>query len=598
ASGRQREMAVRAALGASRLRLTWQLLTESLCFALAGGMAGVALAGWTIKSLVLLQPGNLPRLAEVAIDARVLVFASVITVARGIVCGLAPVLQIAGTELAAALREGAGKGATVSFRQRHFRNLLVAFEIAAALVLLMGAGLLTRSFVRVLGVNPGFEARNLLVMPIFLDNNRYRTPAQSAAYYQSLLERLKSLPSVTAVGATTAMPMSELAGDFSRPYWREGEADPGGNAPKAGIRMVTPDYFKAMGTAVFKGRVFTEQDRPDTSPVIVVNETLARQVWPGADPVGKRLMIWFNRGRFPYEVVGVARDAKFYGLKSQARPEVFFAHAQDPYLIMNVVVRASASPQQLINQLRREVLALDPGQPAHSVVTMEEMIAHSVAPDRFSMLLLGVLALIALVLAGVGIYGVMAYSVAERTHEIGLRMALGARAGDVLRIVLSRGMKLTLGGVGLGVVAALAMTRLLKKLLFDISATDPVTFTAIILLLAGVALLACFFPAPRATQGDPMIAVWDEEAPTANALPTIHFRFWLSPVRAIGVLAPRRLRADWRQECEAELRYRETLLAEWDKLNWKTKLDLLRRNVGAFWDAQLLQPKRLEDEMF
>src|SRR5215470_16044819 len=374
ASCRQREMSVRAALGASRLRLTRQLLTESLCFALAGGVAGVALAGWTIKLLVLLQPGNLPRLAEVAIDARVLVFAFAITVATGIVCGLAPVLQIAGTELAVALKEGAGKGATNSFRQQHFRNLLVAFEIAAALVLLVGAGLLTRSFVRVLGINPGFEARNLLVMPILLDNNRYRTPAQSAAYYQSLLERLKSMPSVTAVGATTAMPMSELAGDFSRPYWREGEADPGGNAPKAGIRMVTPDYFKAMGTAVFKGRVFTEQDRPDTPPVIVVNETLARQVWPGEDAVGKRLVIWFNRGRFPYEVVGVARDTKFYGLKSQASPEVFFAHAQDPYLIMNVVVRTATSPQQFINQLRREVLALDPAQPAHSIITMEEMI--------------------------------------------------------------------------------------------------------------------------------------------------------------------------------------------------------------------------------
>ena len=409
--------------------------------------------------------------------------------------------------MAAALKEGAGKGATIGFRQRHFRNLLVAFEIAAALVLLVGAGLLTRSFVRVLGVNPGFEARNLLVMPIFLDNNRYRTPAQSAAYYQSLLERLKSLPSVTAVGATTAMPMSELAGDFSRPYWREGEADPGGNAPKAGMRMVTPDYFKAMGTAVLKGRAFTEQDRPDTPPVIVVNETLARQVWPGGDAVGKRLVIWFNRGRFPYEVVGVARDTKFYGLKSQARPEVFFAHAQDPYLVMNVVVRAATAPQQLINQLRREVLALDPAQPAHSIITMEEMIAHSIAPDRFALLLLGVLALIALALAGVGIYGVMAYAVAQRTREIGVRMALGAQAGDVLRMLIGQGMKSALAGMAVGMVAASALTRLLKKLLFDVGATDPLTFIVIASLLACVALLACWIPARRATKVDPMVAL-------------------------------------------------------------------------------------------
>src|SRR5215813_1527322 len=275
ASSRQREMAVRAALGASRLRVTGQLLTESVLFALAGGAVGVTLSFWTIKLLVLLQPGNLPRLDEVAIDARVLVFAFVITVATGIVCGLAPALQVAGTELATALKEGGSKGATVGLRQHRFRSLLVAFEIAVALVLLVGEGLLTRSFVRILTVNPGFEARNLLVMPIFLDNNHYRTPAQSSAYYQSLIERLKALPSVTAVGATTALPMSELAGDFSRPYWREGEADPGGNASKAGMRMVTPDYFRAMGIAVLKGRAFTEQDRPDAPPVIVVNETLA-----------------------------------------------------------------------------------------------------------------------------------------------------------------------------------------------------------------------------------------------------------------------------------------------------------------------------------
>jgi len=325
-----------------------------------------------------------------------------------------------------------------------------------------------------------------------------------------LLERLKSLPSVTAVGATTAMPMSELAGDFSRPYWREGEADPGGNAPKAGMRMVTPDYFKAMGTAVFKGRVFTEQDRPDTPPVIVVNETLARQVWPGEDAVGKRLVIWFNRGRFPYEVVGVARDTKFYGLKSQARPEVFFAHAQDPYLVMNVVVRAATAPQRLINQLRREVLALDPAQPAHSIITMEEMIAHSIAPDRFALLLLGVLALIALALAGVGVYGVMAYAVAQRTHEIGIRISLGAQAGDVLRMVIGQGMKLALAGMAVGTVAALALTRLLKKLLFDVGATDPLTFIVIASLLACVALLACWIPARRATKVDPLVALRTE----------------------------------------------------------------------------------------
>ena len=510
ASGRQREMAVRSALGASRLRIARQLMTESVLFSIVGGAVGSAIAFWVIRLLVLLRPGNLPRLDEIGIDIRVLVFTVAITVATGLLCGLAPALQVSGTDLATALKEGASRGASAGLRQRRFRSLLVAFEMALALVLLVGAGLLARSFVHVLTVNPGFEARNLLVMPIFLDNNRYRTPAQSSSYYQTLIERLRALPSVSAVGATTALPMSELGGDFSRPYWREGDTDPGGSAPKAGMRMVTPDYFKAMGTSLLKGRAFTAQDRPEAPAVIVVNETLARQVWPGEDPVGKRLVIYFNRGRYPYEVVGIAGDTKFYGLKSQPRPEVFFAHTQDPYLIMNVVVRSSAASQQLINLLRREVLALDPGQPAHSIVTMEEMVAHSVAPDRFSMLLLGVLALIALVLAALGIYGVMSYSISQRTHEIGIRMALGARAGDVSRLVLGQGMKLALAGMAIGVVAALALTRLLRKLLFDISPTDPVTFAAIVLLLTGVALLACWIPARRAMKVDPLVALRHE----------------------------------------------------------------------------------------
>ena len=510
ASGRQREMAVRSALGASRLRLTRQLMSESVLFSIVGGTVGLLLAFWAIRLLLLLQPGNLPRLDEIGIDARVLIFTVVVTVATGIVCGLAPALQVAGIDLSTALKAGANKGATVGLRHHRLRSLLVVFEMAIALVLLVGAGLLTQSFVRVLTVNPGFEARNLLVMPIFLDNNHYRTPPQSSAYYQSLIERLKSLPSVTAVGATTALPMSELGGDFSRPYWREGETDPGGNASKAGMRMVTPDYFKAMGISVLKGRAFTDQDRIDTPPVIVVNETLALQVWPGEDPVGKRLVIYFNRGRYPYEVVGVTGDTKFYGLKSQSRSEVFFAHAQDPYLIMNVVVRTSTAPQQLASLLNQEVLALDPAQPVHSIVTMEEMIARSVAPDRFSMLLLSVLALIALVLAAVGVYGVMSYSVSQRTHEIGIRLAVGARAGDVLRLMFSQGMKLALAGAAIGIVAALALTRLLEKLLFDISATDPLTFASIALLLTCVALLACYFPARRATKVDPIIALRHE----------------------------------------------------------------------------------------
>jgi len=510
ASSRQREMAVRSALGASRLRLMRQLLTESVMLSLTGGTLGVALALWGIRLLLFFQPGNLPRTDEVGLDSRVVIFTIVTTIATGILCGLAPALQVSQIDLTTALKEGGVRGATSGFRHHRFRSLLVASEIAIALVLLVGAGLLTRSFARMLAVNPGFDSEKLLVMPIFLDNNRYRTPAQSSSYYQSLIERLRALPAVTAVGATTALPMSDVGVDFDRPYWPEGKEDPGGAAPKAAVRMVTPDYFKTMGIPVQAGRAFSEEDRSETPPVMIVNETLARQIWPGNDAVGKRLMIYFNRGRYPYEIIGVVGDVKHYGLKSQPHPEVFFAHAQDPYLIMNVVVRTSADPQQLGQILAREVLKLDSAQPARSIVSMNQLMSRSLSPDRFSMLLLGVLAAIALVLATVGIYGIMAYTVSQRTHEIGIRMALGARPQDVLRLVVGQGMRLTAIGVALGLAAAFALTRVMASLLFGVSATDAATFGGTALLLTGVAFLACYIPARGASRVDPMIALRHE----------------------------------------------------------------------------------------
>jgi putative ABC transport system permease protein len=510
ASSRQREMAVRSALGASRLRLKRQLLTESVLLSLAGGVLGLEFAFWGIKLLLFLQPGNLPRIDEIGLDTRVVIFTIVTTIATGIACGVASALQASQTDLTTALKEAGPRGTTGGFRHHRFRSMLVAAEIAIALVLLVGAGLLTRSFTRMLAVNPGFDSGKLLVLPIFLDNNRYRTPAQSSSYYQRLIERLKTLPAVTAVGATTALPMSDVGVDFDRPYWREGEEDPGGAAPKAAVRMVTPDYFKTMGISVEAGRDFTEEDRPETPSVMVINEMLAQQIWPGTDPVGKRLMIYFNRGRYPYQIIGVVGDIKHYGLKSQARPEVFFAHAQDPYLIMNVVVRTSADPRQLVQVLSREVLKLDPAQPARTVVSMDQLISRSLSPDRFSMLLLGVLAAMALVLATVGIYGIMAYTVSQRTHEIGIRMALGARPRDVLRLVVGQGMRLTAIGVVLGLAAAFALTRVMASLLFGVSATDPATFGGIAFLLTGVAFLACYLPARGASREDPMIALRHE----------------------------------------------------------------------------------------
>jgi len=507
ASGRQREVAVRIALGASRLRLIQQLLTESVMLATAGGVIGLALAFWGKNLLMLLNPGKLPRVDEVGLDVRVLVFTFVVAVATGIICGLAPALEGSKADLTAALKEGGSKGATSSLRHHRFRSLLVASEVAIALVLLVGAGLLARSFARVLAVNPGFDSKHLLVMRIFLDNNSYRTAAQSSAYFQTLIERLRALPSVNSVAATTALPMSDVGVDFDRPFWREGESDPGGAAPKASIRMVTPDYFKTMSIPVQAGRAFTEHDQVNTPAVLMVNETMARQVWPGQDAVGKQLVINYNRGKYPYEVVGVASDTKFYGLKSQPQPEIFIPHAQNSYLTMNVVVRTAASPQHLAQAVRQEALKLDPAQPVHSIVTMEELMARSVGPDRFSMLLLGLLAAIALVLAVVGIYGIMAYLVSQRAHEIGVRLALGARPSDVLKLVLGESLKLTLIGLGLGLVATLVLTRVISGLLYEVSATDPLTLAGVALLLTSVALLAGYIPARRALRVDPMVAL-------------------------------------------------------------------------------------------
>jgi putative ABC transport system permease protein len=507
ASARQREMAVRAALGASRARLVRQMLTESLCLSAAGGIAGLALAFWGKEIVMLLRPGSLPRIDEIAVDGRVLIFTCAVVIVTAVLCGIAPALKASKTELVRSLKEGGSKSATAGRGQRRFRNLLVAAEISIALVLLVGAGLLTRSFAKILAVDAGFDPKNLLVMRIYLDNDRYRTGAQSSRYFGELTERLRSLAAVKSVAASTALPMSDVGVDFDRPFWREGEADPGGAAQKASIRMVTPDYFETLGIPVPSGRAFTVDDRVETPAVIVVNQTMARQTWPGQDAVGKRLLIDYNRGKYLYQVVGVAGDVKHYGLKSGPKPEVFIPHAQNPYLAMSVVVRTETSPEQMAGALRREVREMDSAQPVHSITTADEFIARSVGPDRFSMLALGLLAAVALILAAVGIYGVMSYLVSQRTHEIGVRMALGASSGSVLKMAMGETFKIIVTGLAAGLVAAYGLSQVISSLLYNVSATDLATFASVTLTLSGVALLAGYFPARRAAQVDPMVAL-------------------------------------------------------------------------------------------
>ncbi len=365
---------------------------------------------------------------------------------------------------------------------------------------------MTRSFARLISVEPGFDTRNLLTMHISLNGQAYGQ-GKAGLYYQQLLERLRALPGVVSAAAVTTLPMSSVGTDFERPYWRAGEPEPSAAADKVSIRMATPEYFPTLGIPLLAGRNFTAQDRAETPAVIIVSESFANKVWPGASAVGNQLMLDYTRGKYAYEVVGVTRDIRYYGLKSQPQPEVFIPHAQNTYLPMNVVVRTAADPLQLVGAVRQVARGLDAAQPVSQVNTMERLIERSIAPDRFALALLGLLAMLALLLASVGIYSVLSYTVAARTHEIGVRMALGATSRDVLRLALGQGMRLTLMGIAIGLFSAYAITRLMEPLLFGVSATDPLTLFGGALLLALVAWLACYLPARRATKVDPMMAL-------------------------------------------------------------------------------------------
>jgi putative ABC transport system permease protein len=503
-AARQREAAVRAALGATRARLLRQWLTESLLLAVLGGAAGLALARYGLTALLAFAPAGIPRLDEVAIDRRVLLFTLAMTALTGLLTGLFPALRNARTELATTLKEGQASGASQRFRQA-----LVVAQIALALVLLVGAGLLTRSFARLIAVEPGFDASNLLTLHISLHGPAYGR-AHTTLYYQRLLERLRALPGVESAAAVTTLPMSGAGVDFERPYWRAGEPEPSAAADNVSIRMATPEYLPTLGIPLLAGRNFTEQDRADTPAVILVNESFARKVWPGESAVGKQLTLDYLGGKYPYEVVGVTRDIRYYGLKSQPQPEVFIPHAQNPYLPMNVVVRTAADPLQLTAAAQQVAREMDATQPVSQITTMEHLIQRSVAPDRFALALLGLLALLALLLANVGIYSALSYTVAARTREIGVRLALGATSRDVLRLALGQGMRLALMGIALGLLSACALTRLMQPLLFGVSATDPWTLSVGALSLALVAWLACYLPARRATKVDPLVALRHE----------------------------------------------------------------------------------------
>ena len=501
AATRQKEIAIRTALGANRFRLVRQLLTESVLLSLMGGGLGLLLALWGIGPLVSLSPGTGAN--AIKIDGLVLGFTLAVSLVTGVAFGLFPALQSSNLDLNESLKEG-GRSGSSGARRNRVRGMLVVAEIALSLVLLIGAGLMIKSFIRLEQVNPGFATRDVLTMRLSLPAAQYPDSRRRTAFYQQVIQRVQAIPGAQSAGAISRLPLTP--GNSSRGLIIEGRQNDGsGDGPGADYRVISPDYFKVMGIAVSKGRGFTESDKAEAPPVGIINETLARRFWPDEDPVGKRLKI--DDGDPWTEIVGVVADVKHLGLDSQARNELYVPYFKDPWPFMTVVVHSGAGAAGLPNAMRNEVWAVDRDLPVPDIKPMDQLLAASVARRRFNMLLLALFGAVALVLAAVGIYGVMSYSVTQRTREIGIRMALGATRSDVLKLVVGQGMTLALIGVGIGLAAAFALTRVLTSLLFAVGATDAATFVIISTLLAGVALAACLVPARRAMKVDPMTAL-------------------------------------------------------------------------------------------
>ncbi|MFY9608134.1 MAG: ABC transporter permease [Blastocatellia bacterium] len=503
ATARHKEIAVRSALGASRWRVIRQLLTESLALAALGGACGWLLAVWGVDLLVATSPESIPRLHEIGVDRQVLGFTLLISLATGIIFGLAPALMASRTDLNEALKEG-GRSATAGASRGRMRGALVVSEVALALLVLVGAGLLVKSFVRLRAVDPGFQPDNLLTMRLFLTDAKYATNEPRLSFLKELTARLEALTGVQGVGISDDLPIEGT--DSSADLIVEGREPAPGERLMTGVHVVNPRYFEAMGIALLKGRVFTERDTAEAPTVLVVNETMSRRLWPGEDAVGKRVKLGDPNGEWA-QIVGVVRDVKHNGLSAEPAMDAYGSHLQVPWPWMTIALRSNLDPTSLEAAVRREVQAIDPNKAVADVKTMDKLIDESVGERRLSLVLFGLFAVVALLLAAVGIYGVMAYGVTQRTHEIGIRMALGAQPRDVVQLLVGRGMTLAMTGVALGVGAAYGLTRLMASLLFEVSTTDPATFVVIALVLACVAWLACYIPARRATKVDPIVAL-------------------------------------------------------------------------------------------
>lgn len=506
AAVREREIAIRLAIGASSRRIVRQLLTESLVLAIAGGVFGVLLARWGLDVLVALSPRDIPRLDEIRIDRWVLGFTLGVSLLTALLFGLFPALQASRPELNESLKEG-GRDTAAGGRGRKVRNALVVAEIALSLVLLVGAGLMVKSFMRVQELNLGFRPDNLLTMNIQLVRSRYQGRL-SQTFFNQLIQRVEALPGVESVGAVTAIFIPGLAN--SAGFTIEGRPQsPPSEQVEAPIDFITPGYFRTMGIPLLRGRELTEQDGPDQPRVVIINNTFAQRFWPNEDPLGKRFKFGSPDSQAPWlTIVGVVGDMRRTGFDSAVRCEAYLPYTQRSFAgFMTLVTRTTSDPIGLASAVREEVRALDANLPVSHVRTVDQMLDEMIAERRLNTVLFGIFAAVAMILAAVGVYGVMSYSVVQRNHEIGVRIALGAGRRDVLKLVLGQGMMLTSLGLGIGLIGAWLITRVMVTLLFEVSASDPTTFVVIAGLLAAVSLAACVIPARRASRVDPLVAL-------------------------------------------------------------------------------------------
>lgn len=508
ATTRHREVAIRTSLGATRLSLIRQLTVETLLLFLAGGGAGIFVSVWLTRLLISASPGNIPRAREVGIDVWVLAFMLLVSLAAGMITGLVPALQATKTDLSELLKEGA-RGTAGSRHQQRTRNLLAGLEIALALVLLIGSGLMIKSLLRLENVDPGFNPKNVLTAQISLPASKYSTPQQQANFFKQALDRVESLPGVQAASVTTSLPMTGPPN--STGFILEGQTlGPDEEKPVVEYRQVGPDYFKAVGIPLLKGRQFNEFDREASQPVIIINETLARTFFHDDDPVGRKIGLsgppdW-------REIIGVVGDVRNGGLESKSAPEAYIPYLQNtsPYLgyyTMSLAILSADDPKALAPLIRSKIYEVDANQPVYNIISMDQIISKSVSQPRFNMYLFGSFAAIALLLSTSGIYGVISYSVTQRRGEIGIRMALGARRLDILKLVIGQAAAISVAGIAAGLAAALALTRILSSFLYEVSSTDAQTFAIVSMGLFCVSLLASYVPARQATSVNPIIAL-------------------------------------------------------------------------------------------